>query len=374
MTDQFFTPENIATSLMVGMTTDPFKVVADFTIGDGSLIKALPFIPRKSIGLDLDGTVIKNLKLQFPDWKLMEGDFLNPDQNTEKWLAKWVGKIDLILLNPPFSCKGGTFVTVEFNEQNLRCRTALAFAVNATKYLKKNGILIAILPLSVLKSKVDLIVLSHLKKEWYINTGTKLGRNTFPGCSPNSVILTLQKKKLSIVETGGNIDAELPLVNVEILRGCMPMYQTSEKGKYPILHTTNLKQGILNLNNPRFTDRMSRYVKGTFLIIPRVGNPTQDKIVIISNNISFCLSDCLFAVSSLDIGDITLVRSTIIKNWLEFIALYESTCAPYVTLDQLRTFFKKHLISLNVVERIDYKSAVEIKNNYDESSLKDISA
>ncbi len=354
MTDQFFTPSNIATGLMVGLTTKSVKVVADFAIGDGSLLKALPFEPKKAIGLDLDANVINSLKNSYPSWNLANGDFLAPNDKTLKWLSQWESQVDLVLLNPPFSCRGGSFKLVRLDDKGIRCRTALAFVVNSLKYLKKEGILIAILPLSILKSEADIKVINLIKERWSINFGTRLGPSSFVGCSPNSVVFTLQKRKVKYqnVEEPKRYNIDLNL-NINVLRGSTQMHKTYIKGTYPVIHSTNIRNGEFYKDNLNYVDKKTKFVRGTFLCIPRVGLPNKGKIVIISVGKEFILSDCLYGINCLDPLNLVVMRDAILCNWQDFKELYESTCAPYVTLKQLELFFLKFNIKTNIVSQFE---------------------
>jgi len=356
VTDQFFTPSNIATSLVIGLTTTPLKVVADFAIGDGSLLRALPFKPKKSIGLDLDSSVINELQSSFPTWNLMNGNFLQPDKKTKEWLKNWESKVDLVLLNPPFSCKGGTYVMVKLEDEEVRCRTALAFVVNSLKYLKKNGILIAILPLSIMKSEADIRVLNFLKERWDIDFGTRLDRNSFVGCSPNSVVFTLAKKTINYSLTYKEESNKLDLgLNIKILRGSTQMHKTHKSGRYPVIHSTNIRNGIFEKNDLKYVDTKTKYVIGTFLCIPRVGLPNKGKIVIVSVSDEYILSDCLYGIEASDYSGLQSMQDAILNNWQAFKALYDSTCAPYVTLKQLEIFFKRFNVTTNVVSIFNNK-------------------
>jgi hypothetical protein len=356
VTDQFFTPSNIATSLLTGLTTTPLKVVADFAIGDGSLLRALPFKPKKSIGLDLDGNVINELRFSFPNWDLMNGNFLDPNETTKDWLRQWESKVDLVLLNPPFSCKGGTYLIVKLEDEEVRCRTALAFVVNALKYLKSDGILIAILPLSILKSEVDKKVISFLKEKWNIDFGTRLDRNSFVGCSPNSVVFTLSKKtdnyRLAYEDHSYKLDLSL---NIKILRGSTQMHKTLKSGRYPVIHSTNIRNGELEKKELKYINTKTKYVQGTFLCIPRVGLPNKGKIVIISVHDEYILSDCLYGIKTSNATGLLSMKDAILNNWQTFQALYDSTCAPYVTLKQLEIFFHKFNVNTDIVSVFDHK-------------------
>lgn len=338
MIDQFFTPSKIAESSIFGLRTKGINIIADFAIGDGSLVKAVKFEPKKIIGLDIDQNVIKKIKKNHPKWILRSGDFINPNKTVKKWLYQWEKKIDLILLNPPFSCRGGAFVSVMFEDNEVRCRTALAFVLNALHYLSPKGKLIAILPLSCIKSDSDLRIFELLKNNWEIKIGAKFGRNTFKGCNPNSVVISL-KRKWKKVNNPVELSALRPQIShVEILRGNIPMYTAKDSGIYPVIHTTNLQQNFLDKRGMKKISKSSRFVQGVFVCVQRVGLPDRAKIVLVATRKKYVLSDCVIAIKGSTIEDTKKLYQLLSQNWEIFSQMYESTCAPYITISQLQNF------------------------------------
>lgn len=344
MIDQFYTPEAIASHLYTGVKK--MSVIADFAIGDGALIKNLPFKPQNVIGLDIDSKVISQLKYSQTKWDLMTGDFLNPNDNVRLWLDQYLGRIDLIVLNPPFSCKGKKRSNVKFKNEIKSCRIATAFLLEALKYLKPKGMLVAVLPLSIVKSEADLEILNQLTNEWNISLGEKFGPSAFKGCSPSSIILTILRRTEILSENKILEFQQRIKLHAQLVRGTISMPATSSVGKYKVLHTVNLRNGKI-ITPTRFTERKIKFVSGTFLCIPRVCKPSKEKIVIVYNE-ALVLSDCIFALSASNVNEIKEIKNLILSYWNEFAAMYESTCAPYITTTQLQLFLKRHGVSTTI--------------------------
>lgn len=344
MIDQYYTPKAIATNIFANL--DKFESVADFAIGDGSLIKNLPFEPNRVIGIDINPTTIEALSKTHQKWDLHTGDFLSPTESTILWLADFRNKLDLIVLNPPFSCKGKKRIEVKINNKKFVSRIAIAFLIKAFDYLADHGQLIAILPLSTLKSEADTSAFVELSSTWDIEYGDKFGPSTFVGCAPSSIVVKFKKKTTNSPDNKVIQLRKNEISSLEIVRGTVTIPETHRSGKFPVLHTVNLKNhGVHTVT--KFTDRQIKYVSGTYLCLPRVCKPLKDKIVIIRNQ-SFVLSDCVFAIKTSDNFSIDQLKQIIINNWNEFSSLYESTCAPYITTNQLQNFFKNHGFASNV--------------------------
>ena len=115
MIDPFYTPTPLATKLADYVDVEHVNRIADFCIGDGELIRAAreKYPDAICYGVDICNDVIANLKEKHPDWKLAVCDF-EDDESVNK--VDFIGDIlfDLIMMNPPFTCKGSIVETIEF--------------------------------------------------------------------------------------------------------------------------------------------------------------------------------------------------------------------------------------------------------------------
>src|SRR5262245_55862582 len=128
------------------------NLVADFAAGDGALLQAArsrwPKVPL--FASDIDSAAISGVERSLPRCRVAVRDFLTdvPGQRSDDL----VGACDLILLNPPFSYRGGSKYDVTLSDTRYFGSKALAFTARALRYLKSGGELISILPASVLIS------------------------------------------------------------------------------------------------------------------------------------------------------------------------------------------------------------------------------
>ena len=97
------------------------------------------------------------------------------------------------------------------------------------------------------------------------------------------------------------------------------------------------------------------------MYIPRVGNPTKNKIVIANLSQTYLLSDCVIAIKS-QFDILNTMKTLIMNNWTEFSSLFKSTCAPYVTVKQIQAFFYKYGINVTAVKEFSKESIKPITN------------
>ena len=110
--DNYSTPQNIVSLMIdaVKITIGREDVIADFAAGEGTLLKAanIKWPKAKFVASDVDLGIIRFLKKQNRNWQVCKIDFLNSKSiSNSPSLRSLIGKTKLILINPPFSCRGG---------------------------------------------------------------------------------------------------------------------------------------------------------------------------------------------------------------------------------------------------------------------------
>src|SRR5688572_28975157 len=141
MLDRYYTPPQIATRLLEGITGDQGHI-SDFAAGGGSLLEAAAqHWPRAEVlGTDRDCLAVRALRIKYPLWHVGRCDLLNArSRSASPILARASGNVDLLLLNPPFSCRGGQRFSLEFDGQRITCSRAAAFIATGLGYLRKGG-------------------------------------------------------------------------------------------------------------------------------------------------------------------------------------------------------------------------------------------
>ncbi|MBQ3812067.1 MAG: methyltransferase [Bacteroidales bacterium] len=340
--DKFYTPDHVADRLVGHVAEEKILTVADFCVGDGDLLKAVlrRFPQVKCFGVDISKESIARLKKEHPAWSLGDCDFLERKKVAE---LKGIGdrKYDLIVFNPPFSCKGSTLCKIEFEGQAFKCSTALMFLTEALGYLNESGVIYAILPIGCLYSQKDKVLWDYLKDNHQLKVLEKLDRPYWKKCSPNILLVSLKSNAARAIEeqTEGFDFTHLPITR--IVRGTIGMHEVvlaEGRAGRKLIHTTHL-QGNKVTTPSRISNGEQYCMKGTAVLIPRVCNPNKRKICIYNDRFAYVLSDCVIALQTKDRGDAQTVFDALMTHWDDFMGVYNGTGAKYTTLDRLRVFF-----------------------------------
>ncbi|MCR5463234.1 MAG: methyltransferase [Bacteroidales bacterium] len=340
--DKFYTPDHVADRLVGHVAEEEILTVADFCVGDGDLLKAVlrRFPHVRCFGVDISKESIERLKTEHPTWSLGDCDFL---ERTKVAKLKGIGdrKYDLIVFNPPFSCKGGTLCNIEFEGQAFKCSTALMFLAEALEYLNETGVIYAILPISCLYSQKDKVLWDYLTENHQLKVLEKLDRPYWQQCSPNILLVSLRSNAARAVEeqTKGYDFTRLPITR--IVRGTIGMHEAvfaeGRAGK-KMIHTTHLHGN--KVTTPGQISNGEQYcIKGTAVLIPRVCNPNKGKICIYDDRSAYVLSDCVIALQTKGRKDAQTVFDTLMAHWDDFKEVYNGTGAKYTTLERLRVLF-----------------------------------
>jgi 16S rRNA G966 N2-methylase RsmD len=287
-------------------------------------------------GNDISKKVIKLLKKNYPEWILENCDFLNIIAKTK--LKLFNNKFDVILLNPPFSCRGSKKNKIIFDEIEFNISTAMAFFVESIKYLNKDGVLYAILPQSVAYSQKDEKIRNYLYEKYNFIIINEINKQEFEKCSPNIIIAAVNDKTLSIKNnTFKQINTRIN--NLKILRGNISMHNiiTTKKGSLALIHSTNIKNNKIEGVKYMVKKEYSKII-GPALLICRVGQPNQKKICIIPSKKEYALSDCVIGIMTNSANDCKKLKNIIINNWSYFLNLYKGTGAKYVTIERIKYF------------------------------------
>lgn len=340
--DKFYTPDHVADRLVGHVAEEKIQTVADFCVGDGDLLKAVlrRFPKVQCFGVDISKESIARLKKGHPDWSLGTCDFLERDKVAK---LKGIGdkKYDLIVFNPPFTCKGSTLCRIEFDGQAFKCSTALMFLTEALGYLNEAGVLYAILPIGCLCSQKDKMLWDYLTDLYQLKVLEKLDRPYWKKCSPNVLLVSLNSNAARAVENQaeGFDFTHLPITG--IVRGTIGMHEVKYaegKAGRKMIHTTHL-QGNHVTSPSRIQNGKQYGMKGTAVLIPRVCNPNKGKICIYNDKSTYVLSDCVIALQTANQGDAQVVYDALMEHWEDFREVYNGTGAKYTTMERLREFF-----------------------------------
>jgi predicted RNA methylase len=337
--DSFYTPSVLAEKLISYAVSKKFDTVADFCVGDGELLRAARMMwpDIACFGSDICNNAILKTKQVHPDWQLDQINFLD---NSSRQCSSALSKnpvFDLILLNPPFSCRGGTIHRVEYDQDTFFVSTAMRFLVTALQYLDVNGAMYAILPTSVAYSQKDRRLWELLEKKHNLSILEEPNVQYFKGCAPNVILVSLND--FSRTSNYKSI-ARLPLdlKDLMVFRGKVSMDKLGliGQGKH-LVHSTNIRNNRLTGLNIKLENQRSE-IEGPAILLPRVGKPDPTKVCLISKDESYVLSDCIIAIKISAFKEAQSLYKYILDNWSLIEQLYKGTGARYITIYKLSCF------------------------------------
>lgn len=350
MIDAFYTPPQLAKA-MVGALPNTFipKTVADFAAGEGILLtSALEKWPDlRVVANDYSNITARKLSRRYPSWGVSSSDFLCDASSARSKYSLERGKIDLILINPPFSEKGRKRLHFKSSSFEFISGTAVMFLFRSLEYLSRSGYLIAVLPNSCFTSQRDEKAWVLIRERYTVEIICANHYSTFKGVSASTSLVRLYtiRGKKSLPTLAEN---QVHEYEIGIYRGSYQMHlfgKEGVKGGVPLVHTSHLKNGqvLIDLNR---VCASSRIFSGPAVLFPRVGRVTPQKICVLSHNQRVVLSDCVLAVPCASIQEANQLQFTILHNWEAFIGSYCGTGAPYITVERTRkiidSFTRQH--------------------------------
>ncbi len=340
MMDSFYTPPALAYRLASSVVASHVHSIADFCIGSGELIKALlPRFPEATVyGVDISEAVITDLAENHNHWNLAVCDFLDDSSKDSVGFLR-EKRFDLIVMNPPFTCRGSTSFEIEVEGVRMRVSMAMQFLLKALEYMSTEGGLYAILPSSCIHSQKDHHAWSYLKENYNACILEELGRFNFSkNCSPNIVMVFVGKYKVTTPTFISSSPFHYSGIR-RIVRGSVSMQGlllNNSKNAIPLVHTTNMLGGrLVGLNSIG----AGKIVEGPALLIPRVGNPRPEKLVLLEDGKRVVLSDCVVALLTDSQDDSESLKTLICEHWKDFEHLYKGTGARYTTITKLNDAF-----------------------------------
>lgn len=335
MIDQIFTPNHLANELVqyYSLSTSP-QLITDFAVGEGSLIYAAHkrWPDSQYIVNDIDQTVLSKINLPNSNMEFHNYDFL------ESEFKGLFNKIDLILLNPPFSHINRK--SYKWDLLNVSSGIALFFIYKSLRYLSNHGQLLAILPNGCFTTDRDSIGLDLLKQNYTIEIFDHPFSRVFINARPNISIVRItnnnyashkiQKKNIAGIQDNKNDSI------FKVTRGNIQMHKEYKEGKIPLLHTTSLKKD--NVRPVKYIESSLSNIKGRMLLVPRVGNFTKQHIINYYSKENLYLSDCLFSIQCKNYKNAEVLKTKILRDWSNFIQLYNGSGAKFITKQKLKNY------------------------------------
>lgn len=342
--DQFFTPQWLAQEMVGRIGRDSVRVIADFAAGDGALLQAASeFWPDAQIlATDIDRQSVRRLRQKDSRWRVSQCDFLSEySRRNARSLCGQQGEVDLIVLNPPFSCRGARTLRCQFADTEVTCSTALAFVIAALSYLAPDGEMVALLPQNTLQSDKDRAAWKSVESTYVVNAGRTTQRGDFEGCFVQSRIVRLarrlRKRSNRVISDADRSNCK-ERGHVTVVRGTVQMHQ-NEPGTRTLVHTTDLIRNRVILNG-HVAPQKRPSVVGPSVLLPRVGQPSIDKISLFLQRRRVVLSDCVIGLQCESTIAATALFEDIIREDADFLRLYSGTCARYTTVARVKGFLR----------------------------------
>ncbi|NDV96211.1 hypothetical protein D0T84_15015 [Dysgonomonas sp. 521] len=343
--DTFYTPPELAERLLSYVDCKKAKKVVDFCVGKGELLKAAQtkFGSIECYGTDIDNMIVDEIKGSNPTWNIAVCDFINQLSRENTTILKST-TFDLVLLNPPFTCKGSKINKVEFCGSVFHVSTAMTFLVESLRYLSRRGSLYAIMPASVIYSAKDKKLVTAINEKYEIELLEEREKQLFKNCSPNIVLLKVKKKTTRIGDNSIIALDSVPILfdakehNISIFRGNLSVHEAvkykNSKGLMYV-HSTNLRNNTIVLTKMT-VDKVQSTINGPAILLHRVGKPDITKVCIINDVDHYVLSDCVIAILGDNRETIQSLYDTIISKKDIFYSLYKGTGAKYITIERLK--------------------------------------
>ena len=373
--DKIYTPPHLAALMAKASRANPSQneefVVADFAAGSGELLLAAATIWPKAtmVATDIDCQAVRNLRKASDGWRTGVCDFTNPrSRQNSPVLRSLNGRTNLVLLNPPFSCRGGIRVSATVGGTTSKCSPGLAFVVNSVDYMTEGGELIAVLPQGSLTSEKDATTWDLLRRMGDTEILKNNGLGTFARAAVRTAVVRFQKRHSQAegepspsLNTCRASRKEL-LTPVHIVRGTAQMnhIQLCEglTDSIAFIHSTHLQDFTVS-SHCKVRRLPHRCAVGPMVLLPRVGQPKPTKVAKYPDSDVFMLSDCVIALMCHDAESTELLWKDLQSNWSLLEQEYVGSGARYITNRRLS----------DLLTRLGYSPL--IKSSNDRNTLKE---
>ena len=345
--DRHYTPVGMAQTIVDALDIEEPMVVADFAAGEGALLAAARerWPSSHLIASDIQPTAVEGLRSRFAAIEADVADFLSKDARTASAVLRAaVGRVCLVVLNPPFSCRGGARVSVELDGQRLTCSRAMAFLINSIPFITPVGRTVALLPASCLTSEKDAAAIEALSHIFSLERIGRAQPYDFLNCSVHVSFIILRRRTEAPGSAGSrglrpwrvSSGPGSTSLRAALSRGSIPMHtfeQLKSANGLPFVHTTDLRDGLVTARRSVVTTRS--IANGPVILMPRVGMPTVSKLCLIETPGPVAISDCIIALNPERSSEARLLFEHIKVHWSTVEQYYGGSCARYITLKRL---------------------------------------
>lgn len=339
--DPYYTPQWLADRLIAYMPDTLSGNIIDPCMGGGALLSAVESRFRDQVtllGLDIDSGAVRSLRESEPSWGLGRANLLDPKSRSASipWRR---AKSDLaaVVINPPFSQKGGGGEIIHYEDYSGRVSPANQFLVEVLKFLSPSVGIFAVLPDGAINADRHRPLWAEIERKYEVSVLEKVRPTTFKGARVATALVKLVRRPNALLQANPALPQTRTLAPtlegcrcVEIIRGRTPVHSVDESRatqKVPFLHTTNL----MDVFPTRFaSDHLAD--EAPFVLIVRVGQWKRPSTVELGRVV---LSDCLIALRPKTVTQLDVLQNSIEENSEILLEKYKGTGAQYLTLNAL---------------------------------------
>ncbi|NBD08026.1 N-6 DNA methylase [Corallococcus silvisoli] len=350
LADRYYTPVDVAERLAMAFRCFDVSVVIDPACGDGRLLAAAAkvFPAASLLGIDVDRSAIRKLRLRQPSWIVSNANMLSQQSRRRSVVGSTDLKCDLVVANPPFSMGPSKGCFFEYGGGVFRASLAMRYLLESVFFFRPSVGFAAVLPESSAYSVMDAEARACLDQFYSWAVVERLPRTAFAGTRARSIlVIGWNKGRIGPRLARTSLAKRKTIGHEKLVRGGLPMHEAREwKFGIPFLHTTALVP--LGAGGAGFLPQVfpigRGIVMGPAVAFPRIGEIGKGQVVVIPAGLRVQLSDCVMAVRADTASDAARIRKTILSRWDGFAALFKGTGARYVTVDRMVAWLDEQVL------------------------------
>lgn len=345
--DSYYTPPWMAKEVAGALPEMRCGIVADFAAGEGSLLDAAEQrfgASTQYVATDKSHTALRYLSTKRPvGWTLGRLDvFSARSRNASQIWRSSAKRVDGLVLNPPFSYRGGEGLTLsEAGVSIKRASPAVSFLRLALTRLAPGGTAAVLLPANALRSERDEQTWEEISLSHKVAFLERYERTAFVRAHAATVLVSVTR--ISAIASGSDNADQSKCISsqvqtggtaIDLIRGRVPVHavdESSGEGGATFVHSTDLirQRGSLVADSSLATS-------GILVLLPRVGKPDAKKVRLVpAESAPIVLSDCVFALRVPTTVIAADLMAAITSQFHVLERAYGGSCAPYLTIRNL---------------------------------------
>ena len=296
--DAHYTPSTVANLLVRAARDAQPRLIADLAAGNGDLLfEAERIWPRAAfVATDIDPVAVRRLARLRPSWTVGRCDLRSARSRAACHAIRALSNpASLMLLNPPFTCRGATRYIIPTPQGPLRASTAMSFLLLAAQYVADTGQILSVLPANCPQSEKDQAAWMHVQARYDVHILDNCATGTFPGSTATTVLVRLAPtiNRTSCHQLAKKTRPPSSDFRVAIIRGTCPIHRhTPQHHKPPLVHYTDIRNGVVHLNGRRGFGSY-RCVQGPAIVLPASATSRLTKSLFWTTYLTSCCQTVL---------------------------------------------------------------------------------